>query len=94
MELLRKVASFGTSIDELKNIYILFVRIQLEHSATVWHSSLTEDNRNDLERVQKSAFKIILGDRYHSYKLALGELDLETLDERRKGLFLKFAFKS
>ena len=35
MELLRKVASFGTSIDELKNIYILFVRSQLEQSALV-----------------------------------------------------------
>jgi hypothetical protein len=45
MELLRKVASFGTSIEELKNVYILFVRRQLEHPTTVWQSSLTEDNR-------------------------------------------------
>ena len=94
MELLRKVASFGTSIAELKNIYILFVRSQLEHSATVWHSSLTEDKRNDLERVQKSALKIILGEKYKSYDQALNVLDIETLDERRGGLCLKFAVKS
>ena len=94
MELLRKVASFGTSIAELKNIYILFVRSQLEHSATVWHSSLTEDNRNDLERVQKSALKIILKEKYKSYDQALNVLDIETLDERREGLCLKFAIKS
>ena len=59
MELLRKVASFGTNHEELTNIYILFVRSLLEHSATVWHSSLTEDNKNDLERVQKTALKVI-----------------------------------
>ena len=61
MELLRKVASFGTNHEELTNIYILFVRSLLEHSATVWHSSLTEDNKNDLERVQKTALKVIWG---------------------------------
>ena len=44
MELLRKVASFGTPQDDLKTIYILFIRSILEQSATVWHSSLTEDN--------------------------------------------------
>ena len=67
MELLRKVASFGTSISELKNIYILYVRSLLEQSATVWHSSLTTDNINDLERVQKTALKVILGDNYKFY---------------------------
>ena len=41
MQLLKKVASFGTSLDELKNIYILFIRSILEQSPTVWHSSLT-----------------------------------------------------
>lgn len=61
MELLRKVASFGTNHEELTNIYILFVRSLLEQSATVWHSSLTEDNKNDLERVQKTALKVIWG---------------------------------
>ena len=38
MELLRKVASCGASIEDLKTIYILFVRSILEQSATVWHS--------------------------------------------------------
>ena len=60
MELLRRVASFGTPPEDLKLIYILFVRSILEQSATVWHSSLSQENANDLERVQKSALKIIL----------------------------------
>ena len=61
MQLLRRVASFGAPIEDLKQIYILFVRSQLEHSATVWHSGLTVENTDDLERVQKTALKIILG---------------------------------
>ena len=59
LELLRKVASFGTGHGELKDIYILFIRSHLEQSSVVWHSSLTENNINDLERVQKTALKII-----------------------------------
>ena len=42
MELIRKVANFGPSREDLKNLYVLFVRSQLEQSAVVWHSSLTE----------------------------------------------------
>ena len=94
MELLRKVASFTTNIEELKNIYILFVRSLLEQSATVWHSSLTEENKSDLERVQKTAFKIILGERYKTYKHAQKFLQLESLNDRRENLCLLFALKS
>ena len=47
MQLLRKVASFGTPIEDLKDIYILFVRSLLEQSATVWHSSISTENDND-----------------------------------------------
>ena len=91
MELLRRVASFGASVSDLKNIYFLFVRSQLEHSAVVWHCSLSQENKNDLERVQKSALKVILGEKYKGYKKALNDLCIETLDERRESLCLKFA---
>ena len=74
MELLRRVASFSPPIEDLKNIYYLFVRSLLEQSATVWHSSLTEENTNDIERVQKSAVRIILGDAYSGYKKSLANL--------------------
>ena len=35
MQLLRKVASFGVSIEDMKHIYTLFVRSALEHSSSV-----------------------------------------------------------
>ena len=91
MQLLRKVSSFGTSRDELKIIYILFIRSLLEQSATVWHSSLTQENSDDLERIQKSAIKIIMGSSYQSYMKSLELLDLETLSQRREHLCLNFA---
>ena len=93
MELLRKIASFGASIADLRTIYILFVRSQLEQSAVVWSSSLTEKNKADLERVQRSALKIILGQKYKSYKNSLIKLNLESLEERRESLCLRFAQK-
>ena len=67
MQLLRKVASFDPPTEDLKDIYILFIRSILEQSATVWHSSITEENKSDLERIQKSAVRIILKGK-HTYK--------------------------
>ena len=79
MQLLRKVASFGTPSEDLVNIYVLFIRSLLEQSAVVWHSSLTQENKEDLERIQKSALKVILGEKYVGYNKFLEKLDLETL---------------
>ena len=93
MEILRRVSSFGAPIQDLKDIYILFIRSLLEQSATVWHSSLTEENAEDLERVQKNALRIILKDQYKTHKHALAKLGLEKLSERREKLCLTFAQK-
>ena len=93
MGILRKAANFGASREDLKLIYKLYVRSHLEHSAPVWNSGLTLENSKDLERVQKSAVRIMMGGQYESYKLALAKLDLETLESRRKNLCLNFAKK-
>ena len=60
-------------------------------ASVVWHSSLTKKNEGDIERVQRSALKVILKDRYKSYKDALNTLGLQTLKDRRDYLCLKFA---
>ena len=93
MQLLRKVASFGASKEDLKEIYVLFIRSILEQSAVVWSSSLTIQNKKDLERIQKSALRIILGHEYKDYNSALHRLNLQTLEERREFLCLNFAKK-
>ena len=93
MELLRKVASFGTSAEEKRNIYILYIRSVLEQSCVVWHSSLTKQNQEDLERVQKSAVRIINGKDIPDYDEALVQANLDSLETRRKELCLNFALK-
>ena len=72
-------------------IYITFVRSVLEQSAAVWHSSLTQENMYDLERVQKNAMRIILKDNYTSYNEALETLKLDDLYTRREVICEQFA---
>ena len=93
MQLLRKVAEFSTSVEDKRTIYILYIRSILEQSSVVWHSSLTKENSEDLERVQKSAVRIILGSKYTKYEDALTKVNLESLEDRRIELCKKFAKK-
>ena len=91
MRLLHKLVEFSVPQDDLVNIYILYIRSILEQSCQVWHNSLTLENFQDLERVQKNALKIILKDKYQSYSNALTKTGLSSLFERRSVLCLKFA---
>ena len=86
MQLLRKVASFTKSKEDKKAIYVLCIRSFLEQSSVVWHSSLTQENSEDLERVQKAAVKLILGRNYENYEDVLVQADLESLKTRREEL--------
>jgi hypothetical protein len=75
----------------LKSIYLTFIRSVLEQSAVVWHSSLTIQNKKDIERVQRAAVRVIMGNDYTTYKDGLKDLKIETLEKRREFLCLKFA---
>ena len=68
MQFLHRAKKFTNNIADLKKIYMLQVRSKLEQSAPVWHSSLTKKNTRDLERVQKCALRIILGEKYSGSK--------------------------
>ena len=57
----------------------------------MWHSSLTAEDSTNLERVQKSALKIILQEDYDDYDNSLQRLNLQTLYERRTTLCETFA---
>ena len=69
----------------------MFIRSKLEHSSVVWHSGITQDERDDLERIQRAAVKVITGNSFEDYDKALRWLNMETLNQRRKDLCLKFA---
>ena len=93
MQLLRKVASFTSNKQDLLVTYKTCVRGALEQSCTVWHSSLTKEQQSDLERVQKSALKVIMGKNYKSYENACESLNIEDLSTRRTRICLQFAKK-
>ena len=89
--MLHIAAKFTRNRDHLIHIYKTFVRCNLEFSSTLWHSSLTQADRQDLERVQKAAVKVILGKNYESYEQALGLVKIDSLNQRREKMALKFA---
>ena len=73
------------------HLWIIYCRSVLEQSAIIWSSSLSQENREDLERTQKSFAKLVLKQEYDNYETALLKLNLQTLEQRRKELCLNFA---
>jgi hypothetical protein len=59
----------------------------LEYGARVWNGNLTQAQRNDIERVQKRALRIIVPG--YGYNRALQECELKTLQERRDELCVR-----
>ena len=90
---LRRLKVLGASNTTLVDIYKLFCRSVLEYCAPVWAGSITKKNTQNIERVQKNAFKIIFGYHYTSYDDLLTDIDESSLDERRDELSLIFARK-
>ena len=93
MRMLHITSKFIKNKQDLIHIYKTFIRSKLEYCCTVWHSSLSKTNENDIERIQKSAVKLILKEKYEDYHSALKLLNLDTLFKRREKLCLRFAKK-
>ena len=91
---IRRLKKFGANRDELIDLYTKYCRSILEYAVPVWHSSITAYESNDIERVQKMALHLILGEKYKSYDVALEIVGLETLQSRRAKLCLNFALKA
>mgnify|MGYP001317416193 CR=1 FL=1 len=89
MRMLHIAAKFTRNREHLMQIYKTFIRSNLEFSSNVWHSSLTKENRQDLERVQKAALKVILGKDYKDYDDALKLSKLQSLEQRREVISLR-----
>ena len=91
---LRRLKKLGANTGDLMEVYTKQVRSQLELSVPLWHPGLTGEDRLKIERIQKSACCIILGQEYQSYKRALKQLGLDTLHERRNKLCKTFSKKA
>ena len=94
MSMLTKLKYVGTNTEDLLDIYTLFIRSLTEYCSVVFHSSLTLSQITDIERIQKTSLKIILGDNFVSYPAALEMTGLDTLYTRRETRCLNFATKA
>ena len=79
-----KLKYVGTKIEDLLDIYRLYVRSILEYCAVVFHSGLTLEQSHQLESVQRVTLATILGDNYVSYDAAREMTGIPLLSERRQ----------
>ena len=92
--MLRRLKNLGANREDLIDVYLKQIRSLAEFAVPVWNSSLTGDDIASIERLQKTAFHIILGEQYKSYNSALKTLGLMKLSERRRRICSKFARKA
>ena len=86
MLLLKRIQSFGASTKYMIQLWKSYCLSVLEQSSIVWGSSLSAENRTDLERTQKCSVKLMLKNKYKTYEDGLLQLNLQTLEQRRQDL--------
>ena len=92
--MLRRLRTLGADVQDLVDIYCKQVRCHLEFAVPVWQGAITKFERTTIERVQRCALRIILGDGYRNYQNALEILNLEDLESRNVKLCLNFGLKA
>ena len=93
ISMLSKLKYVGTSTEDLLDIYALFIRSCAEYCSVAFHSSLTKNQSLDIVRIQKISLKIILGEMYIDYPIALEMTNLKPLFQRREKKCMDFALK-
>ena len=93
LSMLSKLKYTGVSIEDLLEIYRLFIRSRAEYMAALWHSGLNLDQEKKIENIQKASLKIVLQEMYIDYETALEISGLEKLSTRRQKRCLTFAKK-
>ena len=91
MYMLYVLRRFRASVEGLTSVFRMYVRPILEYASPLWHSSLTKQQSDQLELIQKRACRIILGTDYESYAEALEQLELCSLVKRQEDLLRGFA---
>ena len=93
LSLITKLKYVGVCEDDLLDIYILFIRSIAEYCSVSFHSSLTQQQSDKLEKIQKTCMKVILGGEYSNYQAALKYFGIQTLADRRLKRCLDFSLR-
>ena len=62
--IIRRLKKLNHDTDLILDFYLKEIRPVVEHGAPIWTSGLTKRQIYDLERIQKTALKIIFGKSY------------------------------
>ena len=93
MWLIRRMKASNLEPQIIIDFYLKEIRIVAEHGVAIWNSGLTKAQSHTIEKIQKIALKIILGDTYTTYDEARSIFGLKLLSERRNDICIKFALK-
>ena len=93
LPMLTRLKYVGAKMEDLIDVYVLYIRSVTEYCSVAWHSRLTEEQKHKLERIQRTSLKVILGDMYIDYLSALEMTGLGSLDDQRLKRCLSFAIK-
>ena len=77
----------------MTTVYCSMIRSAIEYSSVVHGGFLTQEQSDELERLQSTCLKIIWGWRY-SYRQVLKLAGLQTLEKRWTDAFKKFTLKA
>ena len=91
--MIRHLKRAGVPTADLMNVYASTIRPSIEYAGNVYHPMLGAGNSHDIKRLQMRILKIIFGYKV-SYRQALADSGLSTLEDRHVQAFNKFSVKS
>ena len=90
--MLSKLKYVWVPIENLIEIYCLFIRSTAEYFSAVFGTSLKVEQERKLSDIEKTALRIILQDNYDSYKVALKITSLSSLSAVTGALLIFLVF--
>ena len=82
LSMITKLKYVGVSLEDLIDVYILYIRSIAEYCSVVYHSSITQEESKKIERIQKICLKVILGDMYINYEITCNKYLAQIHNER------------
>ena len=94
MWIVRRLKALGATRARLIDVLQKQVLSVLNLGVPAWDCLLTEEEKDDFERVLKTGLRIIWGQNYTSFEEILGEANLRTMRQVRSRIVNKFVRKS
>ena len=90
---LRNLKQSGLPESHLVQVYTALIRPVLEYASVSYHHLLTNEQSEEIERLQRISLKTIYGN-WFSYSDCLEKSKLKEMKDRRQDIFRKFAEKN